>query len=61
MLALPSGFTGVEYHLNVAAVRCGSDELTVRAGEKAREGEEEDLGKERNGRLIAAAFRSKDR
>lgn len=54
-----SGSTGVEYHLEVA-VRRRSGELIVRAGEKAREGEE-DLGKERIRRLIAAAFRSKDR
>lgn len=60
MSTLPSGRTGVEYHLDVAIVRWGSGELIARAGEKAREGEK-DLGKERSGRLIAAAFRSKDR
>lgn len=60
MSALTSGSTGVEYNLEVA-VRRGSGELIVRTGERRKRGGEEDLGREHSGRLIAAAFRSRDR
>ena len=56
---LTVGSTGVEYNLDIAVLR-GSGELIARMG---NEGEEKNdcLERERDGQLIAAAFRSRDR